>query len=311
VTRRRRRWLALLALVALAGMAAARGERPPRPSGAWLARAGVEPRYLDVDGVRVRYVRRGAGPPVVLVHGILSSAYTWADVIPALAATHDVIALDLPGFGGSDIPPAFTADRYVPLLRGFLDALGLPKVDLVGHSLGGAVACAFTAAEPGRVARLVLVDSAGFNLGTQDRPWLLRLAGSPGVAAALEALPIRRPLVKLGLRQVFEDDGRITPERVEEYVAPLFRPGASAFLAGLLRDARRLGLPDAIAHVRAPTLVVWGEQDAWAPLAHADRFVAAIPGARKAVITPCGHIPQEERPQEFIVLLREFLVPVG
>jgi pimeloyl-ACP methyl ester carboxylesterase len=244
----------------------------------------------------------------VLVHGICSSVYSWADVIPALAATHDVIALDLPGFGGSEIPaPGYSAARYVTALRSFLDDMGLARVRLVGHSLGGAVASAFAAVEPDRIERLVLVDAAGFNLAPRDRPWLLRLGGAPGVAPILEALPLRRRTVELGLRQVFHDDTRVTPERVEEYAAPFFRPGSSRFMAGVLRDAGALGLPEAIGRIRAPTLVVWGDDDAWVPLSDADRFVAAIPGSRKAVIPACGHIPQEERPEELVRLLREFL----
>jgi pimeloyl-ACP methyl ester carboxylesterase len=305
---RRGRWRLGLALAGgLLLLLLARGERPASPSGAWMARAGVEPRFVTVDGLRVRYVRRGAGSPVVLVHGIGSSIYSWAEVLPALGQSHDVIALDLPGFGGSDIPAGFGAERYPPLLRSFLDALGLPRVALVGHSLGGAVAAAFAAAEPGRLDRLVLVDAAGFNLAPADRPWLLRGLGWPAAAGVLDLLPMRRRVLALGLRQVFHDDGRVTPERVEEYLAPLARPGAIRFMAGLLRDTRALGLPEAIARVRTPTLVIWGRQDAWVPLRDADRFQSAIPGARKAVIEGCGHVPQEERPRELIGLLLEFL----
>jgi len=94
---------------------------------------------------------------------------------------------------------------------------------------------------------------------------------------------------------------------VEEYAGPLFRPGASRFMADLLQHAGGMGLPDAIGRIRAPTLVVWCDHDEWVPIRDADRFVAAIPGSRKAVIQGCGHIPQEERPQEFVALLREFL----
>jgi pimeloyl-ACP methyl ester carboxylesterase len=306
--RRRGLWLlALAALLAVAVLLVARGERQASPSGAWMKDAGVEPRFAEVDGLRVRYVRRGAGSAVVLVHGIASSIYTWAAVIPALAESHDVVALDLPGFGGSAIPAELSGDAYPRILGRFLDALGLGPVALVGHSLGGAVASAFAAGQPDRVARLVLVDSAGFNLAPGDRPWVLRMAGAPGASAVLEKLPVRRRLVRLALRQVFHDDGRVTPERVEEYLAPLARPGASRFLSRLLGQTGAMGLPEAIGRIRAPTLVVWCAEDEWVPLRDADRFVSAIPGARKAVIEGCGHLPQEERPQELLGLLNEFL----
>jgi pimeloyl-ACP methyl ester carboxylesterase len=307
----RRRGLRLFALAALAAVAVlllAAGERAAVPSGAWMKDAGVEPRFAEIDGLRLRYVRRGAGPPVVLVHGIASSVYTWAAVIPALAGSHDVVALDLPGFGGSEIPSDLSGDAYPRILGRFLDALGLDQVALVGHSLGGAVVSAFAAARPERVGRLVLVDSAGFNLAPEDRPWVLRLAGAPGASAVLERFPVRRRIVRLALRQVFLDDARVTPERVEEYLAPLARPGASRFFSQLLRDPGGMGLPEAISRVRVPTLVVWCAQDEWVPLRDADRFLAAIPGARKAVIDGCGHLPQEERPHELLALLKGFLV---
>jgi pimeloyl-ACP methyl ester carboxylesterase len=306
----KRRRIAVLALAALLGALVlwlASGERAAGPTGAWMLRAQVTPRLAEADGLHVRYVRGGGGPPLVLVHGIASSIYTWADVLPALARTHDVIALDLPGFGASDIPASFTGDRYPRVLASFLDGLGLPRVSLVGHSLGGAVASAFAAAYPERVEKLVLVDAAGFNLSAQDRPWLLRLSGAPGAGALMERLPLRRRLVTLGLRQVFHEDARVTPEKVEEYVAPMARPGAARFMADLLRGADSMGLPEAIHRIRAPTLVVWCADDPWVPLEHADRFVDAIPGARRAVIEGCGHMPQEERPQEFVELLTEFL----
>jgi pimeloyl-ACP methyl ester carboxylesterase len=306
----KRRSLALLAGAALAGglvLWVAQGERAPGPTGAWMLRADVTPRLAEADGLHVRYVRRGAGPPVVLVHGIASSIYTWADVIAPLARTHDVIALDLPGFGASDIPADFSGDRYLRVLAAFLDRLGLPRVSLVGHSLGGAVASAFAAAHPARVDKLVLADAAGFNLAPADRPWLLRLTSTPGVGALIEKLPVRRRFVTLGLRQVFHEDTRVTPEKVAEYAAPLSRPGASRFIGDLLRDSSAMGLPEAIGRIRAPTLVVWCAHDTWVPLRDADRFVQAIPGARKAVIEGCGHMPQEERPQEFVSVVTAFL----
>jgi 4,5:9,10-diseco-3-hydroxy-5,9,17-trioxoandrosta-1(10),2-diene-4-oate hydrolase len=307
VRRPRPALLAFGAVAVAAGLWLAAGERAPAPTGAWMLRAGVTPHLAEADGLHVRYVRRGSGPPVLLVHGIASSIYTWADVIPALAVRHDVIALDLPGFGASDIPAGFSGDRYPRVLASFLDHLGLPRVSLVGHSLGGAASAAFAAAHPERVAKLALVDAAGFNLAPSDRPWLLRLAGAPGAGAVMEALPVRRRLIALGLRQVFHDDARVTPEKVEEYAAPMARPGAQRFMSELLRGAGSMGLPEAITRVRAPTLVVWCSDDQWVPLRDADRFVQAIPGARKAVIEGCGHLPQEERPRELLALLEQFL----
>jgi pimeloyl-ACP methyl ester carboxylesterase len=168
------------------------------------------------------------------------------------------------------------------------------------------VGVVLAARHPERVRRLVLIDSAGFNLEPSRRPLLLRLVGSAPVAALLERLPLRRTVVKAALRQVFYDRARVTAERVEEYLAPLARPGAIPALRSLLSRADTFGLPSLIRDVRVPTLIVWGREDRWVPVADADRFASAIPGAHKAVLEACGHVPQEERPAEVVHLLEEF-----
>lgn len=272
-----------------------------------MAEAGLEPRFQTVDGVRLRYVRAGTGPAVVLLHGFASSIVTWRDVMPALARDHDVIALDFPGFGGSEIREGLPPSAYPGLVAGLMEGLGLPRASLVGNSLGAGVAVVVAARHPQRVDRLVLIDSVGYNLASADRPWLLRVAGRKPVARLVEALPLRRPLVTLALRQIFDDDRLVTRERIDEYVAPLLRPGAVAAAQALLASGDDLGLPAVVAQVRAPTLVLWGRDDQWIPAEQADRFLAAIPGSRKVVIERCGHMPQEERPAEVSRLLEEFL----
>jgi len=273
-------------------------------TGSWMAQAGVEPRYETIDGLRLRYVRKGEGPPVLLLHGISSSLYTWKDVLPALAAHHDVIAVDLPGFGDSAIPSPASGDRIARSVVGLMDRLGITRASIVGNSLGGAIAIAIAARLPDRVDRIVLIDAAGYNFAPADRPFLLRVAGAIP-APVLEALPVR-PMVSLGLRQVFHDDSLVTPDKIAEYVAPMRRPGASAALHGLLLGTDDLHFPGVIREVRAPTLILWGRYDTWIPSRDADRFAADIPGAR-VLMMEAGHMPQEERPAETAARVEEFL----
>ena len=303
-----RRWAAGLLLLAVVAAAVfvARGEAPPRPPGRWWQRAGVEPRYEDLSGLRVRYVRRGHGPALVLLHGLASSIYTWADVIPALAEDHDVVAVDLPGFGGSDIPADLSSSVYPATVLALMDRLGVSRATLVGNSLGGAVAVVLAARHPERVRRLVLIDAAGFNLDPSRRPLILRLLGFGPVAVAVDALPVRRRVVTAALRQVFHDRSRVTPEKIEEYLAPLARPGVTEAIRSLLTQPASFGLPALVREVRVPTLIIWGRNDRWIPVADADRFASAIPAARTVVLEECGHVPQEERPAEVVHLLEEF-----
>jgi pimeloyl-ACP methyl ester carboxylesterase len=302
---RRRR--AILLVLAACGVAAwIWCARPPGPTGAWMARAGVEPRFLDAAGWRVRYVRAGTGPPLVLLHGFASSIYTWSETLPALAAQHDVIALDFPGFGGTETRPTLTADDLARVVPAVTDGLGLGAYDLVGHSLGGAVAAVTAAAHPQRVRRLVLVDAAGFNLSAADRPAVVRALGAVP-PAVFELLPLARPSTTLGLRQVFHDSRLLTRERVDEYLAPMVRPGTAAALRSLLGSRAGLDVPAQVARIRQPTLVVWGRDDRWIAVSDASRFLAAIPGSRGEVLDSCGHMPQEERPADFARMVLAFL----
>jgi pimeloyl-ACP methyl ester carboxylesterase len=288
-------------------------DRPPAPVGTWLKTAGLEPHFETIDGVRVRYVRAGSGrgSPVVLLHGFGSSIYTWKDVLPALARDHDVAAFDFPGFGESDQPPDLSFERYPRLVIALMDRLGFAKACLVGNSMGGAVGVLVAATFPERVSALALIDSAGFNLAPGDRPALVRLVTSSAAGAIVGGLPVRRLLVEVALRQVFAGDALVTDERVAEYLAPLRRPGALASIRSLSasRGLAPNAVRDALPRVPAPVLIVWGREDRWIPVSNADLFAAALPGARKAILDACGHLPQEERPADLLRCLRELLPP--
>lgn len=307
--RRLRKWIALALLLALGYALLLRYDRPRGGTGAWLARAGLEARRAEVDGQALRYVRAGSGPPLVLVHGFASSLYTWSEILPALARSHDVVALDLPGFGGSDQPADLRWPALPRAVLGLMDRLGLPRATIVGHSLGGAVALTLAAGAPRRVERLVLVDSAGFNLEPASRPKLIGLVASPALGALAERLPLRRVLVDVALRQVFHDPARITPERVEEYLLPLSRPSWLPAMRSLLRTRpdELASFASMLAQVRAPTLILWGRQDQWAPVGDARRFHEGIAGSRLLVFEACGHMPQEESPQDTLSALAAFL----
>ncbi len=305
-----KRFLAVVALVALVGYVALRRyDRPPDPPGAWLKAAGLPERFTTIEGQRVRYIRTGHGPTVVLLHGFASSIYTWKDVIPALAPSHEVVALDFPGFGWSGQPADLSFELYPRVVLGLMDELGVTRASLVGNSMGAAVGALIAASRSPRVEKLVLIDAAGFNLRAADRPALVRLASHPLAEGLLARLPMRRLVVTLGLRQVFHDEAKITDERINEYLGAAARPGTLASIRSLGASQRLdpRSFEDALGRIAAPTLVIWGAFDTWIPPAHADRFVAAIKGARKVVLAGVGHTPQEEDPPAVNRLLLEFL----
>lgn len=304
-----RRALACGALLVLGYVLLARYDAPRGGAGAWLRNAGLTARQVEVDGRSVRFVRAGSGPPVVLVHGFAASIFTWSEILPALAREHDVVALDLPGFGGSDLPADLSWPELPRAVGGLLERLGLARASLVGHSLGGAVVLTLAARAPERVDKLVLVDSAGFNVTPSERPKLIGLVASPALGGVIERVPLRRTLLQVGLRQVFHDDALVTSERVEEYLEPLARPGWLPAMRSLLRSRQEelADFPALLGQVRAPTLIVWGRDDRWAPVDHARRFHEGLPGSQLTIFDACGHVPQEERPQDTLRELAKFL----
>jgi len=304
----RARAAAVLAAVLLGGLGWLSTGAAPEPIDAAARRAGLVPHEVVVDGLHLRYVRSGNGPSVVLVHGLASSLITWNGVLPVLARDHDVVAFDLPGFGGSDIPERMVVGDLPAAVLGVMDALGIEKATLIGNSLGGFTSLLAAARAPERIERLVLVDSAGFNLAPGQHPALLRLLRWPLADRVAELPRLRRWLVGLGLRQVFADDHLVTDARIEAYLAPLARPGGAAAVRAVLTAARPSEPTDRIAaRVRAPTLVVWGRQDAWIPVAQAERFTAALPHATARILDGCGHMPQEECPEAFLSVVTPFL----
>ncbi len=281
-------------------------EKAP-PTGQWLLRAGLTPKVVRLGRFDVRYVRKGVGPTVILIHGLASSIYSWADVIGPLSEKFDVIALDLPGFGASSKPDDLSFGDYEPTLVGLMNALEVPKAHFVGNSMGGAASLLMAARQRDRVLHVVILDSAGFNLQPHERPFLARLLASRVAGSFAERLPVKRLLTRLFLRRLIQDETRITDERINEYEAPFFDKGALASARSLLLSRVDEGFAADLASIQAKTLVLWGRFDPWLPESHADRFVAEIKGARKVVLET-GHMPQEEKPAEVARLIGDFLI---
>jgi pimeloyl-ACP methyl ester carboxylesterase len=260
-----------------------------------------------VDGTRLRYIEAGRGTPVVLLHGMGASMYAWRKNIAALAgAGFRVIAFDNRGFGFSDQPTSgYDNAAYARLAIALLDSLRLVDAVLVGHSMGGAIAADVAIEHPQRVRGLVLIASAG--LGTRE-PMLFRVARWPVVGAVVMSLRSRGFTGRL-LRASYADPRQVTEEDVDQYYAPVARAGSGAALRAVLRqfrfdDLRGQGRLDRIA---CPTLVLWGEEDRWVPVALGRALAAGIPRSALVIVPRAGHSVQEEAPDEVNRLVIKFL----
>ncbi len=261
-----------------------------------LATASKPGREVHVDGVRLHHVEAGGGPALLLLHGLNGSTFSFRLLMPYLASHFRTIALDLKGFGYSDRPPGgdYSLSEQARLVAGFLDALGIEKAFVLGHSLGGAVAMRLALAYPERVERLILVSAAddselrrGLRSARLIRPLL------PVVAAfTLQNQRFRR----VSLRSACYDPAFITPELMEGYLAPTHIRGHLRALGSLMVD-RRLDAPLDVASITQPTLIIWGAADRWMPFVHGEQLRALIPGAGFVLIEKAGHLVLEEQPQ--------------
>jgi pimeloyl-ACP methyl ester carboxylesterase len=268
-----------------------------------------------LHGHRVRFHSSGDGPLLVLLHGIASTADTWAPVATGLAASHTVLAPDLLGHGSSAKPRGdYSLGAYASGVRDLITALGHERATVVGHSLGGGIAMQFAYQFPERVERLVLISSGG--LGREVHP-ILRASTLPGSEIVLALLGRRwlrttggavgATLGRLGLRAGEDLAG------VAAGIASLGDADArGAFVhtarAAIDHGGQRVSATDRLylaAHL--PTLIVWGERDPIIPAAHGDAAHAAIPGSRLEIFAGAGHFPHREQPVRFVSLVEDFM----
>lgn len=269
-------------------------------------------RFLDIGGQRVFYHRSGRGSPLVLMHGYLLSHWSWRALIPGLAQDHDVIAIDLPGYGESDRPSPsqfrYDAAGYLEAVIGVLDALGIERASLAGQSLGGAIALYTAARQPDRVDRLLVVAPLvyPFPIPVEGRVVLVPYVG----LAAMRAFYTRGTLRRYLRRDMFADPSLATDEMVDYIWERINRPGGFEAAHATARFcADPSPVERALRAVRSPACVVWGEEDRLFPAAHARRLASDLPGADVQLIPGCGHIPSEEKPLELLRIMSTFLAP--
>ncbi len=274
----------------------------------------MERHHLSMHGHRVSYQCGGAGPVLVLIHGITGSSDQWAAAADVLTDSFTVVAPDLLGHGLSAKPRGdYSLGAYASATRDLLVALGHQRATIVGHSLGGGVAMQFAYQFPERCERLVLVSSGGLG---RDVHLLLRAATLPGAELVLP-LVVNRRLAAVGGavgRALSRLKLRPSADLVEmgHGYASLADPHARLAFLHTLRavidpSGQRVDATDRLYLARhLPTLVVWGAADSIIPVAHADRAHQAMPGSRLEVFEGAGHFPQIDQPVRFARLLADF-----
>jgi pimeloyl-ACP methyl ester carboxylesterase len=284
---------------------------PDKPAAlTWAPDLSIQ--YILIDGIRLRYVKTGGGPPLVLLHTLRTQLDIFQKVIVELAKTFTVYALDYPGHGWSDIPstdytPAFFAD----IVGKFLDEQRIENATLAGISIGGTIPSLLAANHHSGVARVIAINSYDYGKGRGATranfvAWLIfTLARIPVLGETV--MRFRNPLVE---RKILEG-GVARPEALpesflHEFYATGCRRGHYRAFLNLIRNAHKWDETRAVyGKISVPVLVVYGDQD-WSRESERRATLEQIPGAKLEVVKNGGHFLSLDRPQDIIRLIREF-----
>jgi pimeloyl-ACP methyl ester carboxylesterase len=273
--------------------------------------APAEECWSALDGYRMRYLRCGSGPPLLLLHGLLGYSFSWRFAMPALAERATVFAVDMPGAGFSDRPPnaAGSFRAHAERLLRFLDSVGVDSCDLLGTSHGGAIAMRAAALAPNRVRSLILVapvnpwSAHGRRLApfvsSSAVSWLL-LRCEPGLGIIHDTL----------LRHLYGDPRRIPPGTLAGYSAAFKIPGTLNYGLGVVRSWNRdlADLESALPRIaNIPTLLLWGSKDTAVSPDSAEPLRQVFRHCEVETFDGVGHLPYEEVPERFNSSVMAFL----
>jgi len=260
--------------------------------------------HVEVRGLDIAFQQRGLGPCLLLLHGAVSDSRVWRVQLESLSDAFTVVAWDAPGCGGSSDPPdQFRLPEYAECLGGFIDALGLQRPHVLGHSWGSALALELYRQRPTMVRSLLLVGAYAGWAGSlpperveQRLQFALRIADLPPGAFEPSSMP---GLFSSALPADSADDlTRIMSE---------IRPAGTRAMAYALAEA---DLRDLLPHIEVPTLLLYGEADERSPLSVARELHACIPRSTLAVMPGLGHECYLESADAFETEVRDFLATV-
>ncbi len=263
--------------------------------------------FVEVAGIRLHLRDTGPrdAPAIILLHGFGSSLHTWEGWAPALEPRLRMIRIDLPGFGltGPDPQGDYSDARAHAIIAALMDRLGLRRATLLGSSMGGRIAWTFAAAHPERTDRLVLLAPDGFASPGIDYD------RAPQVPLLLRVLPYVLPdfMLRPSISPAYAQPDRIPEETFQRYRAMMLVPGNRQAIVDRTGSHRLQPPEPLLARIRAPTLLVWGDQDRMIPPSNARDYLREIPNARLVLLPGLAHVPMEEAPGESAAVVLEFL----
>jgi pimeloyl-ACP methyl ester carboxylesterase len=278
-----------------------------------------ESQFIEVDGLKVHVRILGEGEPVFLLHGSFASLHTWDAWQQAMSPYYQTISLDFPGHGltGPDSLKRYSTKDYSELVRALAQKLNLSQYHVAGNSMGGGVALQHASDYPGNVISLNLIDSGGApaaERGTTDSTsqkkantggaWIFQVARHP-VFSKLLLSCTPKFLFALNMEQVYGDDSKVTDEVTTRYYELMLREGNRQATLDRLSQPRNSNIQ--FERLTMPTLILWGAEDTWIPVAQGKRLQQALPGSNLVILNGVGHVPMEESPTETVAEYLSFL----
>jgi 4,5:9,10-diseco-3-hydroxy-5,9,17-trioxoandrosta-1(10),2-diene-4-oate hydrolase len=261
-----------------------------------------------INGINVYYRVEGKGESLILIHGIETSGEIWKDTMKAASRFFKVYVPDLPGFGQSEKPDLkYGVPFYIEFLNDFMATIGIEKAYIAGISMGAHISASFAATYPERVAKLVLISSTGLS------PISGKLGGLPLIGGALNAnywlLSKNKKLFRGMEEDSFFDKSLVTEKMVDQHWSLM---KDRAYRRSLQNNVRYISKVDndyinSLGSIKAPTLVIWGNDDKIVPVADAEKYSELIKGSRLLVLGECGHMVPLEKKEEFNKAILTFL----
>lgn len=257
-------------------------------------------KYVSVGGYKIRYLEEGSSQEsIVLLHGLGGMAERWLPAIPFLSKSHRVLAPDLIGHGLSDKPQTdYTPDFFKRITLEFIESLPMKTVYVVGNSLGGEIAAECAAACHQLIKKAVLVSPAG-----------IMKKSTPALDAyTMAALYPNHESVRMAYKMMLGGDRDVSDKSVENFISNMTRPNTKmVFLSTLLGIKNSPAITEKLKKINIPVLLIWGREDKIIPVNYSKDFVSAIQNCKFIEMEGCGHIPYEEKPEEFSKLVLDFL----
>lgn len=280
--------------------------------------ANQDSKFMPILGMKVHYRDEGVqtdSVPLILLHGMSSSLNTWDSVALELKASRRVISLDLPGFGLTGPSPenAYNFPYYSKFIDSFTTRLKIKRFILVGNSMGGAISWNYALHNPKGLAKMVLIDAAGYPKKGESGSLGFTIASTPVINnLLLYATP--KFLVRKSLETVYFDQSRVTDAQVERFHDVAIREGnreaaLQIFKGSFTGSSKRFlnsNVPK-IKDIKTPTLILWGDKDNLIGANNVENFLNDIKGSRAEIYKNVGHVPMEEVPGKVAQSIKTFL----